>query len=147
MVKVEEYDKEEEERRLLYVAMSRAKQSLYLSYSGKGITPFLTRELISLIDPGHEALKQSRLSDYSIHPVKHVKAKADSRELIARLQEWRRKTSEALGVPPFMIMHDKTLYDLAERMPLHEDDLRKVYGLGPAKIRKYGDELIDLMMS
>jgi len=147
MVKLDEYDKEEEERRLLYVAMSRAKQSLYLSYSGKGITPFLTRELIALIDPSHEALKQSRISDYAIeHSFKSVKRKADSRELIARLQEWRRTTSEALGVPPFMIMHDKTLYDLAEKMPLHEDDLREVYGLGPAKIRRYGDELLELVM-
>ena len=40
-----EYDKEEEELRLFYVAISRAKNNLYLTYSGKKPTYFINEEM------------------------------------------------------------------------------------------------------
>ncbi|MEK6871748.1 MAG: 3'-5' exonuclease, partial [Nanoarchaeota archaeon] len=46
-LKTEEYDKEAEEKRLFYVALSRAKNILYLSYSGKKPTKFITLEMKS----------------------------------------------------------------------------------------------------
>jgi ATP-dependent DNA helicase RecQ len=54
--------------------------------------------------------------------------------------------SEALGVPPFMIMHDKTLYEIAEKMPLSTDELSEIHGMGHSKIRRYGDEILGLIM-
>jgi superfamily I DNA/RNA helicase len=45
MVKTDNYDKEEEERRLFYVAISRAKERLYLTYSGKKPTYFISSEM------------------------------------------------------------------------------------------------------
>ena len=50
MVKVDEYDKEEEERRLFYVAISRAKQSLYLTHSGNKSTYFITNHMKKIIE-------------------------------------------------------------------------------------------------
>ena len=50
MVKVDEYDKEEEERRLFYVAMSRAKNSLYLTYSGGKSTYFISSSMKRIIE-------------------------------------------------------------------------------------------------
>lgn len=50
MVKMDEYDKDEEEKRLFYVAISRAKEKLIMTYSGKRITPFLTDEMMNIID-------------------------------------------------------------------------------------------------
>ncbi len=49
MIKLQDYDKEEEERRLFYVAISRAKEKLYLSYSGRKKTNFITEEMESII--------------------------------------------------------------------------------------------------
>ena len=46
IVKTENYDKLEEEKRLFYVAISRAKERLYLTYSGKKPTYFITDEMI-----------------------------------------------------------------------------------------------------
>jgi len=46
-LKTGEYDKEAEEKRLFYVALSRAKNNLYLSYSGKKPTKFITDEMKS----------------------------------------------------------------------------------------------------
>jgi superfamily I DNA/RNA helicase len=45
MIKVDEYNKEEEERRLFYVALSRAKEQLYISFSGQRPTYYLTTEM------------------------------------------------------------------------------------------------------
>ncbi len=50
MVKIEEYNKEDEEKRLFYVAMSRAKKNLYLTYSGSKHTPYISDEMIPLFD-------------------------------------------------------------------------------------------------
>ena len=47
---MQEYDKEEEEKRLFYVAISRAKEKLYLTYSGKKPTYFINKEMLDLID-------------------------------------------------------------------------------------------------
>jgi len=50
MIKTEDYDKEEEERRLFYVAISRAKEFLFITYSGKRPTYFISDKMKSLTD-------------------------------------------------------------------------------------------------
>lgn len=49
MIKTYEYDKDKEEKRLFYVAISRAKEKLYLTYSGKNHTYFITEEIKKMI--------------------------------------------------------------------------------------------------
>jgi len=46
----EHYDKDAEEKRLFYVAMSRAKLSLYLTYSTQKHTSFITPSMLTLLD-------------------------------------------------------------------------------------------------
>lgn len=50
IVKVDDYDKEEEERRLFYVALSRAKKRLYLTYTGKNHTRFINERMLEIIN-------------------------------------------------------------------------------------------------
>ena len=50
IIKIEEYDKEEEEKRLFYVAISRAKEKLYLTYTGKKPTYFINQEMLDMIE-------------------------------------------------------------------------------------------------
>ncbi|MBW2965049.1 UvrD-helicase domain-containing protein [Candidatus Woesearchaeota archaeon] len=143
MVKVEEYDKEEEERRLFYVAISRARKSLYISYSGKKPTSFITQEMIEALNAGNG--KQKSLASESSEKEKAAPVKTArtySGGVMDRLREWRRDISKSAGVPAFMILHDRTLIDIVEKMPLSVEDLEDVHGLGPTKISKYGDEII-----
>jgi len=49
MIKMDDYDKLDEEKRLFYVAISRAKKKLHLSYSGKKQTSFITEEMEELL--------------------------------------------------------------------------------------------------
>ena len=44
-----------------------------------------------------------------------------------------------------MILHDATITDLDTKKPLTRKDLEGIYGLGPMKIKKYGDELLKII--
>lgn len=57
MIKDEDYDKEEEERRLFYVAISRARDNLIITHSGKNHTYFITEEMKKLLTkPSFESI-------------------------------------------------------------------------------------------
>jgi len=129
MVKVDEYDKEEEERRLFYVAMSRAKKHLYISYTGKKPTRFITEDMIQQIDG-------KKQKSFNIQK---------SSDIVSRLKDWRSDIAKQLGIPPYVIMHDRTLIDISARMPMTKEDLNDIYGLGPTKIMKYGSEILDIV--
>ncbi|MFH2027709.1 MAG: UvrD-helicase domain-containing protein [Nanoarchaeota archaeon] len=137
MVKVEEYDKEEEERRLFYVAMSRARDTLYLTYSGKP-TYFLTDGMLKMIDETKIELKPKK---------KYRPNMKKSGDIVSRLKEWRREISNQISIPSYMVMHDRTLIDIAQKMPLTNEDLEEIHGLGPTKIMKYGKEILDIVQS
>lgn len=47
------------------------------------------------------------------------------------------------GVPPYVIFHDTTLRDMAERRPKTFDELREVYGVGARKAQDFGDAFLD----
>jgi superfamily II DNA helicase RecQ len=45
-------------------------------------------------------------------------------------------------MPPYVIAHDATLMAIAEDRPRTMAGLRRVKGMGPAKLEKYGDEIL-----
>ena len=141
MVKVEEYDKEEEERRLFYVAMSRAKSKLYLSYSGKS-TYFITEKMLEIMDEKTIKIEpKSESTKYNKSKFNVVK----SNDVMIRLKEWRKSISSSSGLPAYMVMHDRTIIDISVNTPLTLEDLQKVHGMGPAKIMKYGEEILNVI--
>ncbi|MFH1642095.1 MAG: UvrD-helicase domain-containing protein [Nanoarchaeota archaeon] len=145
MVKVEEYDKEEEERRLLYVAMSRAKENLYLTYSNK-ISNFITNDMLEFIEDGQSKDKVPIIK-YSFDQQQTTKVPKQnySAGTVTRLREWRADLSKSMNIPAYIIMHDKTMIDIAAKMPLTEDELSQIHGLGPVKIMKYGEDILRIV--
>jgi DNA helicase II / ATP-dependent DNA helicase PcrA len=107
-----------EERRLLYVGMTRAKRHLELTWSGEP-SRFL-REL------GVEEPERPAADD----PV--VKA----------LKAWRLERAKRDEVPAFVVFHDSTLDEIARRRPQELWQLAKVSGVGPTKLERYGDEVL-----
>ena len=61
------------------------------------------------------------------------------------LRMWRRETSDRLGVPAYVVLHDVTLEAIAASKPTTERQLINVPGIGPAKLESYGDELLALV--
>ena len=65
--------------------------------------------------------------------------------LVAELRAWRSRRARADGVPAYVVLHDATLNELASRRPMSPAELAAVKGLGPAKLDRYGDELLELL--
>jgi DNA helicase II / ATP-dependent DNA helicase PcrA len=118
-------DDVEEERRVLHVALTRARQHLVLVTDPQRPSPFLP-ELLG-----------------TIRPVTH--ATDGEAEVLAALTGWRRRRASADRVPAFLVAHDRTLAEIARRRPLDRTALRACHGIGPAKISRYGDELLAVL--
>jgi DNA helicase II / ATP-dependent DNA helicase PcrA len=64
------------------------------------------------------------------------------RELFDDLKQWRLERSKADEVPAYVVFHDSTLKSIAEQRPTTLDELAEVPGIGPAKLERYGDDLL-----
>ncbi len=61
------------------------------------------------------------------------------------LRAWRRLEAQRLGVPPYTLLHDKSLRELARRQPRSTDELLAIHGIGQSKIERFGRSLLRLM--
>ena len=61
-----------------------------------------------------------------------------------RLQQWRTERFKADNVPAYTIMHQSTLLEIASRVPKSMTELLSIKGLGKAKCRKYGEEILKI---
>jgi ATP-dependent DNA helicase RecQ len=66
-------------------------------------------------------------------------------ETLDRLRHWRLETSRAAGVPAYVVFHDATLAAIASARPASLAELLRVSGVGESKLRKYGDEILELL--
>lgn len=145
----------DEERRLLYVGITRARTHLALSWaqqrqaaSGKLQRRTMSRFLRPLVggsraDSRQEAPTRSR----GTRP-----AAADGAPMTTEVAErfdvlraWRTERARADAVPAYVVLHDATLRIIAERHPTTLAALADVPGVGPAKLAKYGEEVIGLV--
>jgi ATP-dependent DNA helicase RecQ len=62
--------------------------------------------------------------------------------LFQRLREWRLERARADEVPAYVVLHDATLRELAAAKPDNESDLAAVKGFGPAKLERYGEDVL-----
>jgi ATP-dependent DNA helicase UvrD/PcrA len=112
-----------EERRLLYVGLTRAKRHLALTWSGKP-SRFL-REL-----------------EIATPPVRTVRAPEPDDPLYGALKRWRLERATADDLPAYIVFHNSTLAEIAGRRPRDRSELGAVPGVGPTKLDRYGDEVL-----
>lgn len=68
-----------------------------------------------------------------------------SGELFERLREKRRETAQRLGVPPYMIFSDRTLVDMAARLPVTSEEMLAVHGVGEGKLERFGEDFLEVV--
>lgn len=61
------------------------------------------------------------------------------------LRQWRRETAQRLRLPPYVILHDRTLVGIAARKVRSLEELGQVPGIGPAKLERYGEEIMEVV--
>jgi superfamily II DNA helicase RecQ len=65
--------------------------------------------------------------------------------LYERLRAWRWELAQAQNKPPFVILQNNVLRRIAATRPSSLDELLAIKGIGPAKLEKYGQAVIDLL--
>jgi len=121
-----------EERRLLYVGITRARKHLALSWSRKpsrfvdDIRPRTIRTIPSVGGP----TPRPTSSDAA---------------LLEALQLWRRERAKQDAVPAYVVAHDTMLATVAAERPDSLAALRRVKGMGPVKLDQYGAEILAIV--
>lgn len=103
---------------------------------GRGTWEAALRSSILTFDETRQRVKRRRATAPEIHLT------ADERRLFNALKKWRLAHSNTLRVPAYMICPDKTLECLARERPATVEALASIYGLGAAKISRFGVELL-----
>jgi ATP-dependent DNA helicase RecQ len=62
--------------------------------------------------------------------------------LFERLRALRKSLADEHGLPPYVVFHDATLREMAERRPLTLNQFAELPGVGQAKLARYGDQFI-----
>jgi DNA helicase-2/ATP-dependent DNA helicase PcrA len=112
-----------EERRLLYVGMTRAKRHLALTWSGK----------------------PSRfLSELGIE-TRPARSSEPDDPLYVALKRWRLERATADDLPAYVVFHNSTLAAIAGYRPRDLSELGAVPGVGPTKLERYGHEVLAVL--
>jgi RecQ family ATP-dependent DNA helicase len=64
--------------------------------------------------------------------------------LAERLREWRTAEAKRLRVLPYVVLHDRTLTEMARVRPRNPNQLLAIDGIGSAKVEKFGAAILDL---
>lgn len=67
---------------------------------------------------------------------------SEQTQTLQRLKDWRLRVAKELDQPAFVIFSDKSLRDLIARNPQSLEDLQRVYGFGPTKIERFGEDVL-----
>ncbi len=134
-----------EERRLLYVGITRAREHLALSWAerrevrGREARRQASRFLLDLRPKAGTRITQLD----GPPPPDRVRRRSDSDDpVFEALREWRTARAREEAMPPYVVAHDATLLAIAEARPRTMAGLRRVKGMGPAKLEKYGEGLL-----
>jgi ATP-dependent DNA helicase RecQ len=65
--------------------------------------------------------------------------------LFDALRETRRRIAAEASVPPYVVFHDSTLREIAERKPRNLDELGRINGVGAVKLERYGQAMLDAL--
>jgi ATP-dependent DNA helicase RecQ len=70
---------------------------------------------------------------------------ADDRALWEALRAQRLAMARTAGVPPYVVAHDRTLAEIVRWKPRTPEELLQIYGMGPARIARYGETLLEVV--
>jgi len=165
----------EEERRLLYVGVTRAREHLHLSWAlaRAGGRRFRRRSrfVYNLVPDGHPAAlpskakqpqpparqaatikPQCRVCSSTLVSTMDIKLGRCSdcpsdvdENLLEQLKAWRSERARQLKVPAYVVFTDATLTAIAEQRPADESALVGISGIGATKIQKFGGDVLALI--
>ncbi|MDC0647071.1 DNA helicase RecQ [Opitutales bacterium] len=70
----------------------------------------------------------------------------DDQELFEKLKDARQLMAKKRRVPAYVIFHDKTLIELADKRPQSFEEMLEINGIGESKLKKFGQTLLDVIL-
>ena len=156
-----------EERRLLHVAVTRARRRLRVSWPGKPsrgrgvrsrfLTGLVPEEQVPAPRTGRSGRSSVRsrtcfvcreqLTDAAERKLgRHAGCEAPfDEELLAALKAWRLETANAASQPAFVIFTDTTLQAIAEAEPVDRAQLLRISGIGAVKADRFGADVLRIV--
>ena len=140
----------EAERRVMHVAITRARRRCAVLADAERPSPFLrelrgeaeeaaTKPTVTMGTLGRATAKSRR----SMDPVEHSSPEAAAAD--AALREWRTTRSNADGVPAYVVLSNRQLEGIAAAMPADEGALLACNGIGPTKLERYGEDILAVL--
>jgi superfamily II DNA helicase RecQ len=65
--------------------------------------------------------------------------------LASRIKEWRAALAKQLRVPAYVVLHDRSVNAIALARPKNPRQLLDIGGMGPAKVERFGEEILELL--
>jgi DNA helicase-2/ATP-dependent DNA helicase PcrA len=141
-----------EERRLLYVALSRAEEALHCSWArSRALGSRVARRSPSPWLAPIEAAAGPVTPAAARRPARVARVAsrgpvdAGREMLLEALVDWRRRLARASGVPAYVIFPDATLHAVADTRPATQDALLALPGVGPVKVQRHGPAVLELV--
>jgi DNA helicase-2/ATP-dependent DNA helicase PcrA len=158
----------EEERRLLYVGITRARVHLALSWAlsrspgGRqsrkpsrflnGIAPQARADAAPSKSRRNKGPTRCRICNKDLNTPTAVMLRrcetcaADvDEELLLRLKAWRLDVAKEQKVPAYVVFTDNTLIAIAELLPDDDAALVAIPGIGARKLEQYGPDVLELV--
>ena len=128
-------------------ALNNLKKEIAIKVSGvqcceKGFSPsrYLRAVSAAEIEFTPEKEKNHKLPDYTESDIDHP-------QLFRTLKDWRSQKARTEEVAHFQILHQQVLIQIAVCLPDNTADLKKIHGVGPKTIEKYGEELVAMVLA
>ncbi len=150
-----------EERRLLYVGITRARRHLALSWAARRAATAGAKagarkpsRFLEALEPARARSAGARRAGDSsgvapriraLEPLKGGDGADVDTVLLERLQRWRRDRARTDGVPAYVVAHDSMLFAIAAARPSSPSALAGVKGMGPAKLDRYGEDILGIV--
>ena len=148
----------DEERRLLYVALTRARDELHCTWARSRTfgsrtmnrSPSMWVDSIeTTLGVAPTELSRAQGAERARSARRSVRrapaAEGPELELFEALRSWRRDQARAADVPAFVIFNDATLTAIARHRPRSAAQLLKVPGIGPVKAQRFGPDVLRIV--
>lgn len=156
----------EEERRLFYVGITRARKHLALSWAparqeGGRASRKRTRFLDGLVaqstleEPSAARVRKTKKCRVCREALttpgekvvgRHAECESPGNEdLFGQLRGWRARVAREEQVPAYIIFSDATLQAISEALPTTVDELYAISGIGQKKAELFGQDLLDIV--